>query len=134
MPQELMKTAWTAGQIDALDPIVRRVVADFLVWVAALKERTGNLPHFEDCEVYVEGSVEYDGTQPHLDADTCAQVITRELTAAEGLVQWVRDDGMGAWSELRDEQPEVYTPAAMFAEVVASWLHDIIGCPTPEDH
>lgn len=126
MTQTLNKTPWTPEQVDALDPVVRQAVRSFLAWAEAYTLRTGNLPHFGECEAYVEG---YDADHPeHVSKDLAAEIVTREVTAAEVLVVWIRDNGLGAWSELREEHG--LTPGDMFQSVVASWLHDIIGCPS----
>lgn len=124
MSQTLNKTPWTAEQVDALDPVVQRVVRAFLAWSEREILATGNLPDFEACESYVFGD-----DPPQIDPDLAAEIVTREATATRSLLQWVEDDGLGGWSELREAAPDLYDAGAMFQSVVASWLHDIIGCP-----
>jgi hypothetical protein len=108
-----------------LDPVVKIVLGEFLDWAERFPDtHDGLLPDFEDIEEYVFCNV---------NESQAAEVVTRNTDAAHGLYVWVRDNGLGAWSELREANPSGYGPGAMFQSVTASWFHDVIGGPGRRD-
>lgn len=127
MTQDLLTSPLTDKQISQLadEKIVRPLVHRFKRAADKFAQQHGGTQmHFENVEEWV-----FDNVNDEL----AAEIITREPEAAKALYVWIRDDGLGAWSELREENPDQYGPAAAFQSAVASWLHDIIGAPLPED-
>lgn len=125
MQQDMLGKPMTPEEVEQLDPVVKIVVREFLDYAERFPAtHEGLLPDFEDVEEYVFNNV---------NESQAAEVVTRNVDAAEGLARWVRDDGLGAWSELREANPSGYGPGPMFQSVVAAWLHDVIGGPGRRD-